>query len=483
MFAQRSNTMNKRSWILVVVLAAALVLSALTFAQEDAPFLGVGVDSSDNGARIIAVVPESPAAQAGLEEGDIITAVNGTEVTADTLAETVQSLSVGDSVTLTVLRDGDTLELQAELTARPDDIVEPERQRFPGGDRPYLGVRVDDDENGVIVREVEPESPAAAGGVQAGDVLVSINGEALESGSAAIALIRTLEAGDTVTLEVQRGDESLSLDVTLGSMTENDRFFIPEGAQALDIVIYNPRDEVWEVLALAEDNALAEAGVQQSDQITRIDGTAYNPESLAEYRETLADDTQVILTVERNGETQEISVPATALDALITFDFRFFGEGRPGRGREGGRGGMPFNPEGFGMMIGGAQLGVAFEMVAEGARITDVVPESPAAEAGVQVDDVVTAVNGEVLDEERTLRDRLFAYEPGDTVTLDVQRGSETLSLDVTLTAFSLGEMMPFFGGERGFFDMLPRMFGPDGDVPFEFEAPEQSEVTPEPSV
>jgi len=65
--------------------------------------------------------------------------------------------------------------------------------------------------------------------------------------------------------------------------------------------------------------------------------------------------------------------------------------------------------------------------------VMEVEPESPAAEAGLVAGDIITAVNGEAVNEEWTLRDRIRAYEPGDVVTLSVTRGEELLSLEVTL--------------------------------------------------
>lgn len=63
------------------------------------------------------------------------------------------------------------------------------------------------------------------------------------------------------------------------------------------------------------------------------------------------------------------------------------------------------------------------------------VGRGPARDAGVQVDDIITAINGEEIDIDHTLVDLLFKYEPGDTVTLSVFRPStgETLELGVTL--------------------------------------------------
>ncbi len=444
--------MKKRSVIVVAVMAAVLVLSALVTAQEDAtPFLGIGVDSDDNGALITAIQPDSPADLAGLETGDIITRLNGDTISADNLAEAIQALGVGDTVTLEVLREGDEVEIEAELAARPEQ-PDTEIRVFPFEERPYLGVSLDDGDNGVIIREVEADAPAAEAGLQVDDVLVSINGEAVEDVQAAIEMIRGLAVGDVVTLEVERGDERLTLEATLGSMTD-----IPAGAAVLDIVVYNQEAEAWQVFGLAAENPLAEAGLQSGDVITQIDGEVYNPETLAAYLDGLDGDTEVTLTVERDGELQDFSVPASALEALTMFNF-----GMPGRP------GMPMMPE---MMGGGARLGVTFEMVDEGAVITEVTADSPAADAGLQVDDIVTAVDGDVVDEERTLRDRLLAYEPDDTVTLDVVRGDETLSLDVTLENFPISDMMPF-GNDRDLFDMLPRLFGPDqnGELPFDLE-------------
>ena len=68
-----------------------------------------------------------------------------------------------------------------------------------------------------------------------------------------------------------------------------------------------------------------------------------------------------------------------------------------------------------------------------GALIEVVDPGSPAEKAGLQVNDLVTAVNGAPVDENHALADLIRANKPGDTVTLSVQRKSATLSVSVTL--------------------------------------------------
>ncbi len=78
---------------------------------------GAWVASGGTGA---AVLPGSPAAKAGIQAGDIITAVNGTTIdAAHDLANLINEYSVGQTVTLTVNRKGQTLTVQATLAQRP----------------------------------------------------------------------------------------------------------------------------------------------------------------------------------------------------------------------------------------------------------------------------------------------------------------------------------------------------------------------------
>jgi S1-C subfamily serine protease len=93
-----------------------------------------------------------------------------------------------------------------------------------------------------------------------------------------------------------------------------------------------------------------------------------------------------------------------------------------------------------------AYLGVRFESlnaelarqenltVAEGAIIREVVAGGPAAKAGLQVGDVLTAVGSEPVNAHNTLNDRIAAHQPDDSIELTVLRAGETLPIKVTLT-------------------------------------------------
>src|SRR5690606_6261946 len=84
---------------------------------------------------------------------------------------------------------------------------------------------------------------------------------------------------------------------------------------------YNPADKTWTVNELSEDSPLYEAGLRSGDIIQEFDGEAYDPMALNEFVNGLADDATVTLTIEHDGESQDITVPATALDEINMFGF------------------------------------------------------------------------------------------------------------------------------------------------------------------
>lgn len=68
-----------------------------------------------------------------------------------------------------------------------------------------------------------------------------------------------------------------------------------------------------------------------------------------------------------------------------------------------------------------------------GVYITAVVPDSPAAQAGLQPDDILIQIGDQPIDENHSYINSLFQYRPGDTVTLTFVRGRQTLQTQVTL--------------------------------------------------
>ncbi len=92
-------------------------------------------------------------------------------------------------------------------------------------------------------------------------------------------------------------------------------------------------------------------------------------------------------------------------------------------------GNQPTNP--FGNQPGGRFS----QNVVLGARVVDVEANSAAAQAGLQVGDVITAIGGATIDQNHQIADLIKTHKPGDKVDLSVTRGNQTLTLTVTLAA------------------------------------------------
>ena len=78
-----------------------------------------------------------------------------------------------------------------------------------------------------------------------------------------------------------------------------------------------------------------------------------------------------------------------------------------------------------------AQLDISAD---HGQLVVDVTRRGPAADAGIQRDDVILAINGQPIDEQHPFSEVLFQFKPGDTITATVQSGSEKHDVQVTLT-------------------------------------------------
>lgn len=70
-----------------------------------------------------------------------------------------------------------------------------------------------------------------------------------------------------------------------------------------------------------------------------------------------------------------------------------------------------------------------------GVVVTQVTSGSPAARAGLQMRDVIMAIDNNAIDEDNSLRSILFKYHVGDQVTLTVERGGQTIQVKITLIA------------------------------------------------
>ena len=106
---------------------------------------------------------------------------------------------------------------------------------LPAAARTWHGLWTNDAETGALVATVDPDGPAGSAGMQRGDIIVGVDGTAIENHRDFLDAIGDNAVDDTLGLELRRGNERVTLSVTVG---ENDRgpylglLIVPGGAGA-----------------------------------------------------------------------------------------------------------------------------------------------------------------------------------------------------------------------------------------------------------
>jgi serine protease Do len=182
---------------------------------------GAMVDEPQNG---------SPAAKAGIESGDVITAVNGTPVkNARELARTIGMMAPDSSVKLDFVRQGQDKSVTLTLAQMPNDQRQASANTDnaqPTGGVPHLGLQVAPasevsgaGERGVVVTAVDPDGPAAEQGFRTGTVILDVGGKAVaNAGDVRTALTEAKAQGKhEVLMRVKMGDATRFVALPLGN--------------------------------------------------------------------------------------------------------------------------------------------------------------------------------------------------------------------------------------------------------------------------
>lgn len=223
----------------------AILLITLLFSYHPSPgtflpregWLGVYVTHVPaelrEGVLIYRVVPDSPADEAGMEEGDIILKFDGRKVRSPShLTRLVRRAEVGEKVKIEVLRDGESRELEVEIGEREEGCcyefyLKPCPYGFPFPPKVYLGVKFQElnkdlaeyfgvsEGEGVLITKVEKRSPAAKAGLKAGDIITKIDEEKVKDPEEVWEVLRDIKPGEEVPVEIIRHGERKTLRVEL----------------------------------------------------------------------------------------------------------------------------------------------------------------------------------------------------------------------------------------------------------------------------
>ena len=223
--------------------AAGPVVRSFTLISRPA-VLGINISDDDQGVQVDGVTPGGPAADSGVETGDIIIEMDGAELGGDSPSELLiaqmENVSPGDTVVLTIVRDGDEEEIEIEAGSSSaffgrDDDGESVARRFGDwfqergdirdrlvsfgrrwGDMelveltPELGAYFGT-ETGILV--VRAPADRALEALTDGDVILEISGRTPNDAAHALRILASFESGETLELDIMRNQSRETLEV------------------------------------------------------------------------------------------------------------------------------------------------------------------------------------------------------------------------------------------------------------------------------
>ena len=232
-------------------------------AKTNEAFLGVVTEETEQGAKVNQVSDESPAAKAGLKEGDIITKVNDIKIDGPaSLYDAIGKSKPEDKVTISYIRNGKASSQVVGLAknkntmqyynfsspegqggpsfdAYPKLYLDPNTRKyqqsprgfnfipnFPGMEgmtipgfenKPKLGISIEDTEtaDGVKITNVSENSPAAKSGLLEDDIIVQVNDQKIKEVDALRPIIKDAKEGTSFTFQVKRNKELKTIIVKL----------------------------------------------------------------------------------------------------------------------------------------------------------------------------------------------------------------------------------------------------------------------------
>ncbi len=186
------------------------------------------------GALVASVMPDSPAAKAGLKPGDVIIDAGDHPIHgAHDLPRVVAETPIGSKLDLTVERNGEKRQIVADIGKMPAKIasaagsseMQPSAeassalgmQLAPLSPRLRKELKVPSGVNGVVVAQVASTSPVAAMGVQQGDVIQSIDKQPTTTPEEAAAALKQAAKRGNILLLIDRGGESLFVGLSVNN--------------------------------------------------------------------------------------------------------------------------------------------------------------------------------------------------------------------------------------------------------------------------
>lgn len=262
-----------------------------------------------------------------------------------------------------------------------------------------------------IVSQIMPKSPAEKMGLKVDDQITSMADTTISDFDQTLEILRKKKVGDKVSIKVQRGSETLSLEAELTARPGSNQGQGQGGQFTAGVwlgLTGEDRDNKIVITRVTPDTPAEKAGIKEGDIITHFeDKPTGNYLGLISQIRTKAAGDKVKLKLSRGTES---------IDVTITL------ENRPG-------GPPTLNPQSTNVY-----LGIQGENAEKGgATLSEITPDSPAQKAGLQIGDIVKSIGGRTVADYDALVNAIRQFRPGDKARVSFVRDSETKEIEVTL--------------------------------------------------
>jgi serine protease Do len=320
----------------------------------------------------------------------------------------------------------------------------------------YMGFSADRKAKGIKVEEVRKDSPADKAGLKADDVIVKFDGKKVATFDDLGPLLREVNIGAVVPIEVQRDDEVVTLKVTIGKRDLN----LPE--VPLEITKEELTRNAAKVLAAFRGatgkarqstvKVLCDGKDTELGTVVGADGWILTKNSELKGKVTCKLSDGRDLEAKTVGVQEAFDLVLLKIDAKGLTPVEWAEKNKaPAVGNWVASPGLATDPIAAGVVSVGVRagnakearpardpsktgyLGIALGAADGGIKIEQVVPDSAAFKAGLKANDTVLSLGGKVFKDVQEFIDAVGSNKPGDVITLKIKRGSEEKEIKATL--------------------------------------------------
>lgn len=438
-------------------LAKSVAESIMETGQVERAWLGLTVqpmlksDPSSKGILVTGSVPGSPAEDAGLESGDVLTALNGTPVYVrfdedlPVFNNLIANLPLNEKISFDILRDGKSKKLSATPIVRENRMLKEHEIREWGIAAQNISFVMSkelkrESRDGAYISSTRQGGPAADAKprLRSRDVIIKMGDDDIPNVEALRKVTRDITATSEDPVPVLttflRGSETLVTVVNVGVRSLNDpglevkKAWLPVKTQVLtrDIAeaIGSPDRKGFRVIHVFPESTAEKAGILEGDIIYSVDDEPLTADAPEHYEELPAlirayrAGTTVALGIERAGEEKTLDVELIRSPKLVREMKRY----RDDNFEFTARNTTFFDDSDY-----------QWKGKENGVLVSEVVSGSWAALGMLQTNDLLQSVDGaavEDVDSLKSLMESLEEKKP-ETVVLEVLRGIYTLYIEL----------------------------------------------------